>query len=97
MPNFSAADFEKVSVDKIFHLYKRDDLKILCRLKMDAQTNSSDQSVISKIMMLDENNHYGYAINKPFSTCCYKKQKNIPFLKELLKLNLMRLQLTLKL
>ena len=38
--------------------------------------------MISKIIKIEKNNHYGYATTKPFPIGCFKKQKEIPLVKE---------------
>ena len=37
----------------------------------------------SKIIKMDKNNKYGFAMTKPLSYSCIKKKENVPTLKEL--------------
>ena len=48
--------------------------KACFRLKVDGEKNYVTKRVISKILKLDENNHYDYAMTKPLPTGCIKKQ-----------------------
>ena len=44
------------------------------RLKLDGDKNYITKRVISKILKLDENNQYGYAMTKPLPTGCIRKE-----------------------
>ena len=35
MPNLTEADYKKMKIDESFQAYKRDDLKIIYRIKLD--------------------------------------------------------------
>ena len=48
--------------------------KACFRLKLDGEKNYVTKRVISKILKLDENNHYDYAMTKPLPTGCIKKE-----------------------
>ena len=43
-------------------------------LKLDGEEKYSTKSVISKILKLDENNQYGYAMTKPMPTGSIEKK-----------------------
>ena len=77
MPNLSKTDYDKMNIDESFKAYKRDDLKVVCSLKLDNQKNFSKKRIITKIVKLDENNQYGYAMTRPMPTGCIK-QNNSP-------------------
>ena len=48
--------------------------KVCYKLKLDEDENYVTRGVISKILKLDENNQYGYAMRKPLPTGCIKKE-----------------------
>ena len=77
MPNLTRSDYEKMNIDERFKAYKRDDLKIIYSLKLDNEKNFSKKRVITKIIKLDENNQYGFAMTRPMPTGCIK-QNNSP-------------------
>ena len=52
--------------------------KVCYRLKLNEDENYVTRRVISKILKLDENNQYGYAMIKPLPTGCIKKSHNEP-------------------
>ena len=64
-----------MNVDESFKAFKRDDLKVCQRLKLDGEENYSDRRVIAKILKLDENNQYGFAMTKPMSVGSIKEKK----------------------
>ena len=73
--NHSQADINKMNINESFKSYKRQDLKLNYKLKLDGENTYSDKRVISKILKLDKNNQYGYVMTKPLPTGCIKKQK----------------------
>ena len=77
MPNLSKTDYDKMNIDESFKAYKRDDLKVVYSLKLDNQKKFSKKRIITKIVKLDENNQYGYAMTRPMPTGCIK-QNNSP-------------------
>ena len=77
MPNLSKIDYDKMNIDESFKAYKRDDLKVVYSLKLDNQKKFSKKRIITKIVKLDENNQYGYAMTRPMPTGCIK-QNNSP-------------------
>ena len=54
------------------------DYKVCYKLKLDNGEGYETKRVFSKIFKLDENNQYGFAIRKPRSTGCMKKEKMPP-------------------
>ena len=46
-------DNKEMNRRRSFHLYKRNDLKLLYRLKMNVETNLSDRRMIRKVIKLD--------------------------------------------
>ena len=81
MPNLKTSDYEKMSVDESFKAYKRDDLKIVYSLKLNNDKNFSKKRIISKIVKLDENNQYGFAMTRPMPTGCIKENNSPSWLK----------------
>ena len=81
MPNLKASDYEKMDIDQSFKAYKRDDLKIVYSLKLNNEKKFSKRRVISKIVKLDENNQYGFAMTKPMPTGCIKENNSPSWLK----------------
>ena len=59
-----------MSIEQSFKVFKRDNLKVGYKLKLDGETEHSDRRMISKILKLDENNQYGFAMTKPMPTGC---------------------------
>ena len=55
-------------------LNKDHNYKACFRLKLDDDKNYVTKRVISKILKLDENNQYGYAMTKPLPMGCIKKE-----------------------
>ena len=72
MPNLKACHYDKMNIDQSFKAYKRDDLRVVYSLKLDNEKNFSKKRIISKIVKLDENNQYGYAMTRPMPTGCIK-------------------------
>ena len=61
-----------MNIDQNFTALKRGDLKVGYKLKLDGETEYSDRRIISKILKLDENKQYGFAMTKPMPTGCIK-------------------------
>lgn len=78
VPNHSQTDFNKMSIDEVFKTCKRQDLKVVYKLQLDNEKTYLDRRGISKILELDENNQYGYAMTKPLPIGCIKEQDKIP-------------------
>ena len=81
MPNLRASDYEKMNIYESFIAYKRNDLKVVYSLKLNNEKTFSKKRVISKIVKLDENNQYGYAMTKPMPTGCIKENNSPSWLK----------------
>ena len=77
MPHLTKTDYDKINIDESFKAYKREDLKFVYSLKLDDEKTFSKKRVIAKIVKLDENNQYGYAMRRPMPTGCIK-QNNSP-------------------
>lgn len=78
-----------MNIDQTFKAFKKDDLKVGCKLKLDRGVEYSDRRTISKVLKLDENNEYRFAITRPMPTGCIKEKKllhgqNLIFYLELL-------------
>ena len=76
MPNLKASDYEKMSIDESFKAFKRDDLKIVYSLKFNNEKKFQKKRVITKILKMDENNQYGFAMTKPMPTGCIKENNS---------------------
>ena len=76
MPNLIQKDFNKINIDQSFKAFRRDDLKIVYKVKFDDQKKHEKKRVVTKILKLDENNQYGYSMTKPLPTGCTKENKN---------------------
>ena len=57
--------------------YKNYNYKVMYNLNLDNETK--DYRVISKILKLDENNQYGYAMTKPMPTGCIHSNNDTSF------------------
>ena len=75
MWNLTVKDFQKMNIDQSFKPYKRDDLKLVYKIKLDNQENYSKKRIITKILKLDKNSQYGFAMTKPVPTDCIKENK----------------------
>ena len=64
LSNYDNKDFNKMSIDQSFNAFKRNDLKVRYKLKLDGETEYSDRRIISKVLKLDENNQYRFAMTK---------------------------------
>ena len=53
LPNLTQRDFNKMDITEIFKAFKKDDLTICYKLKLDGEKNYSDQRVIAKILKLN--------------------------------------------
>ena len=66
-----------MNIDQSFKAFKRDDLKLVYKIKFDNQKkHEKKKRVITKILKLDENNQYGYFMTKTLPTACTKENKN---------------------
>ena len=65
LPNLTQRDHNKINISESFKAFKRDHLKICYKIKLDGEEDYSDWRVIAKILKLDENNQYGFAMTKP--------------------------------
>ena len=82
MSNYFHAKFDKMTKEENFKYYKRPDMKVGYKLKLYGEKTYSDRRIISKILTLDENNQYGYAMTRPLPTSCIKPQKKVPTWKQ---------------
>ena len=81
MPNLTKTDYKKMKIDESFKAYKRDDLKVIYRIKLDNENSYHEKRIISEILKLGENNQYGFATTKPMPTGCIKEHKPPSWLK----------------
>ena len=70
MPNLSKNDY-----NNDINAFKRDDLKLVYKLKLNNYSSYQPKRIITKIIKFDENNQYGYA--RPMPAGCIK-QNNSP-------------------
>ena len=62
-----------MSNDKSFTTFKKDDVKVIYKIKLNGEKKCEKRRIISKILKLDENNHYGFAMTKLMPTGCIKE------------------------
>ena len=62
-----------MNIDESFKAYKRDDLKAIYKIKFDNENTYHERRIIIKILKLDKNNQYGYAMTKPLPIGCIKE------------------------
>ena len=76
MPNLIEKDFNKMNINQSFKVFKRDDLKLVYKIKFEDKKKHEKKRVVTKILKLDENNQYGYSMTKPLPSSCMKENKN---------------------
>ena len=81
MANLTDTDYKKMNIDESFKAYKRNDLKAIYKIKFDNENTYHERRIITKILKLDENIHYGYAMTKPMPTGCIKEYPSPSWLK----------------
>ena len=72
LPNLSTLDNDETNV-----LQKDYNYKICYKLKLDNDKDYDTYRVMSKILKLDENNQYGFAMTKPMPSGCIKFDSDI--------------------
>ena len=85
IPNLNDRDYSNISVDQSFKGYKRDDLKAIYLITLDSDRKPEKRHVITKILKLDQNNQYGFAVTKPILSGCIKEHPS----PSLIKLNIL--------
>ena len=73
MANLTDTDYKKMNIDESFKAYKRDGLKAIYKIKFDNENTYHERRIITKILKLDKNIQYGYAMTKPMPTGCIKE------------------------
>ena len=73
MPNLTETDYRKMNISESFKVYKRDDLKVIYKIKLDDEDYFHDRRIITKILKMDENIQYRFAMTKPMPTGCIKE------------------------
>ena len=73
MPNLTESDYKKTSIDQSFKAYKHDDLKVMYKIELDNKNFYHERRIITKILKLDENNQYEFAMTKLVPKCCIKE------------------------
>ena len=68
MPSLTEKEFQKMNLDQSFKEYRRHNLKLIYKIKLDNEEKYSKREVITKILKLDENNQCGFAMMKPMQT-----------------------------
>ena len=86
MPNLTESDYKKTSIDQSFKVYKRDDLKVMYKIELDNKNFHHEMRIITKILKLDENNQYGFAMTKLVPTCFIREHPAPSWLKFILLL-----------
>ena len=85
IPNLNDRDYSNMSVDQSFKGYKRDDLKAIYSITLDSDRKPEKRHVITKILKLDQNNQYGFAVTNPIPSGCIKEHPS----PSLIKLNIL--------
>ena len=70
-----------MNTDQNFKAYKRDDLKLVYKIKLENQENYNKKQIMTKNLKLDKNNQYGLAMMKLMPIGCIKENKHPPCLK----------------
>ena len=78
MPSISRAAFDNMMTDEGFQTFERQDFKGGQKLTLDGEKVYTDRRVVSKVLKLDGNNQYGYAMAKSQITGCMKKLEKVP-------------------
>ena len=73
MLNLTESDYKKLNIDESFKTYKRGDLKLIYKIKLDNKDSFHDRRIINKILKMNENNQYGFAMTMPMPTACIKE------------------------
>ena len=81
MPNLTESDYKKMSTDQSFKAYKRDDIKVMYKIKLDNENFYHERRIITKILKLDKSNQYGFAMTKSMPTGCIKEHSTPSWLK----------------
>ena len=76
MPNLKLSDYDKMTIDQSFKAFKRDDLKVVYSFKFNGEKKFQKKRVIAKILKMDENNQYGFAMTKPMPTGCIRENNS---------------------
>ena len=71
-----------MTIEQTFKSYKKQNLKVGYKLTLHGKNPPTDRQVILKILKLDGNNQYSYAMTKPLPTGCIKGLKKKPAWKE---------------
>ena len=64
-----------MNIDESFQAYKNQNYKVAYKIKLDNDPIDYERRVISKILMFDENNQYGFAMTKPMPVGCIKEKQ----------------------
>ena len=62
MPNLTNTDYKKMNIDKSFKTSKRYNVEAIYKIKFDNENTYHGSCIITKILKLDKNNQYGYAM-----------------------------------
>ena len=81
MPNLTESEYKKLDIDESFKAYKGDDLKLINKIKLDNGNSFHDRRIITKILKMDENNQYGFAMTKPMPTGWIKEHPALTWCK----------------
>ena len=73
MPNLKKSDCDSNNVDQSFTAFKKDDVQAVYKTKLDGEKTYERWRVISKVLTLNKNNQYGFAVTKPMPTGSIKE------------------------
>ena len=80
LSNLLQSDSNKLNINESFQAYYRQvtSLKTSYKIQLEGEESNQDQQIIIKILKLDKNDQYWWAITKPSATGCIKLEKSVP-------------------
>ena len=69
-----------MNIGQSFKAYKRDDLKLIYKIKLDNRENYNKKRVITNILKLDENSQYVFGMIKSMPAGCIKENEPLSWL-----------------
>ena len=64
MPNFTTAEYDKMTINQTFKSYKWKDMKVAYKLKLDDENKYRNWRIITKVLKVDVNNQYANVMTK---------------------------------
>ena len=79
--NYSNEDYKLMNIDDVFKKCKKKDMTLIYNSKLENEEQSSQKGIIAKILKLDKNSQYEYAMTKPMSVSSFQLNRNLPTMK----------------